>query len=182
MAKLVDISNQKFGLLTALTVSGKDKTGKTKWLCRCDCGKTKEVTMLNLKSKNTKSCGCMKNPCGMNNKRTVVDTSVLSMKKQSYAMRRHWRKSVIERDGACKKCGTNENLQAHHLKGTRDFPSEMLDVNNGATLCFRCHLDFHIKYGRKTGFTPENYQEFVGHHPLEREKWCGRLGEGQALH
>lgn len=53
-----DISNQRFGQLTAMNVAGRDSTGKVTWLCVCECGRQKVVTMLNLTSGNTKSCGC----------------------------------------------------------------------------------------------------------------------------
>jgi len=32
--------------------------GKSRWLCRCDCGQAKAVRAANLKSGNTTSCGC----------------------------------------------------------------------------------------------------------------------------
>lgn len=53
-----DIYNQRFGQLTAMHVAGRDSTGKVTWLCVCECGRQKAVTMLNLTSGNTKSCGC----------------------------------------------------------------------------------------------------------------------------
>ena len=59
-----DISDQKFGLITVISRSGLDVTGKTAWLCRCDCGNTKIVTGLNLKTGNTRSCGCLRKNTG----------------------------------------------------------------------------------------------------------------------
>ena len=61
MARLRDIGGQRFGSLVALRASGRDSTGKTKWLCACDCGNTTEPTMLNLVNGVAKSCGCLKN-------------------------------------------------------------------------------------------------------------------------
>lgn len=55
-----DISGQRFGLLTALRVSGRDSTGKTTWECVCQCGATTVAVMLNLVKGVTKSCGCLK--------------------------------------------------------------------------------------------------------------------------
>lgn len=64
MSRLRDISQQRFGMLVALGVAGKDSTGKTVWSCRCDCGATSEHTMLNLVKGVAKSCGCLRNkPC-----------------------------------------------------------------------------------------------------------------------
>jgi hypothetical protein len=54
----------------------------------------------------------------------------------------HYRfaKAVIARDGKCQRCGTRENLQAHHVKPGYD-PSA------GITLCASCHqtLDPHAR-------------------------------------
>ena len=159
--KKIDLTGQKFGLLTALISDGKDSTGKTTWLCQCDCGNKKSITMLNLKSGNSKSCGCKKHLVGTDNPRTITDLEFLKGKAHSFALRRNWRKAIIERDKCCKKCGSTENIQAHHLKGAREFPEHLLDINNGVAVCFKCHLEFHVKYGRKTGFTPENLEEIL---------------------
>lgn len=159
--KKIDLTGQRFGLLTALYSDGKDSTGKTTWLCQCDCGNKKSITLLNLKSKNSKSCGCKKHLIGLDNPRTITNLDILKTKEKSFAMRRHWRKAVLERDCCCKKCGATDRLHAHHLMGVQEHPEKMLDIQNGAALCWRCHLDFHIKYGRKTGFTEENFYQFI---------------------
>ena len=51
-----DITNQKFGLLTAIRF---DK-GKG-WLCKCDCGNEIYTNKTVLKNGHTKSCGCTQN-------------------------------------------------------------------------------------------------------------------------
>jgi 5-methylcytosine-specific restriction endonuclease McrA len=58
--RLIDITGQKFSMLKVLSIAGRDKTNKTMWLCVCECGKEITTTGLNLKSGNTKSCGCLK--------------------------------------------------------------------------------------------------------------------------
>lgn len=161
MVKKADLTGQRFSNLVAVKADGVDTTGKTKWLCLCDCGNQKSITLLNLRSGNSKSCGCKKHLTGKENPRTIVDTSILKNKKRSFAMRRHWRKSVLDRDICCKKCSTDKNLQAHHILGVQEYPEQMLEVSNGITLCFRCHLDFHLRYGRKKGFTREDLDEFL---------------------
>lgn len=60
MGRFRDISGCRFKDVVAIRPNGKDSTGKTKWLCRCDCGVEFSTTMLNLTSGNTKSCGCKK--------------------------------------------------------------------------------------------------------------------------
>lgn len=58
MSKFKDVTGQKFGRLTALHRLHNTK-GKTKWLCICDCGNLKEVTLNLLQRGETKSCGCL---------------------------------------------------------------------------------------------------------------------------
>lgn len=57
MALGKDISGQKFGRLTAIEVCGKYRR-ENAWLCECSCGKTTIVKLSNLRSGNTRSCGC----------------------------------------------------------------------------------------------------------------------------
>lgn len=59
MPKALDITNQRFGLLTAIQKVPSRK-GKTYWLCKCDCGREKEIQTGHLTSGVTQSCGyCM---------------------------------------------------------------------------------------------------------------------------
>lgn len=57
MQKL-NLTNQKFHRLTVLTFSHKYKKEQI-WNCICDCGKRLTVQSNNLRSGNTKSCGCL---------------------------------------------------------------------------------------------------------------------------
>lgn len=56
--RLKNLTGQKFGRLTVLSRDGIGISGHIRWLCQCDCGKTKAVLGSSLKSGNTKSCGC----------------------------------------------------------------------------------------------------------------------------
>ena len=40
-------------------------------------------------------------------------------------------------------------LNAHHIKNWADNPDDRFDLNNGITLCEKCHSEFHRKYGKK---------------------------------
>jgi len=63
-----------------------------------------------------------------------------------------WRKAVYERDGyKCVLCGTEgdgKNLNADHIKGFSQYPELRLDINNGRTLCKKCHVETE-NYGWK---------------------------------
>lgn len=53
----IDISGQKFGMLTAIKPIGKDKRNNVIWECRCECGRRKDVITGNLRRGKVKSCG-----------------------------------------------------------------------------------------------------------------------------
>ena len=55
-----DLTNQKFGYLTAISIDSSKKSGhNTYWLCRCDCGNTRSLQTHQLTAGNVTSCGCM---------------------------------------------------------------------------------------------------------------------------
>lgn len=56
-----------------------------------------------------------------------------------------WRKAVFERDGyRCQCCGKRGGkLNAHHIKPFSLFPESRFDINNGITLCKKCHIELH---------------------------------------
>lgn len=50
-----------------------------------------------------------------------------------------WSKCVRTRDRKCQVCGSDYRLQAHHIRSVTHH-STMLDLENGLTLCSRCHF------------------------------------------
>lgn len=54
-----DLTGQKFGKLTALSLAERSKSGNIRWLCQCDCGKMVVVHGSSLRKGSTKSCGCL---------------------------------------------------------------------------------------------------------------------------
>lgn len=69
-----------------------------------------------------------------------------TLKKRTNSPLAHWRKAVIARDnGMCRICGSNENLEAHHIIPVKNDPDGKYkyDVNNGITLCKSCHDMVH---------------------------------------
>lgn len=58
MPKAEDLTGMRFGRLVVERVSENKISGKKAWVCKCDCGGTKEATTQNLKSGVVTSCGC----------------------------------------------------------------------------------------------------------------------------
>ena len=58
MSKALDLTGQRFNRLTVISRAENSKDGKSRWLCRCDCGNFVTVNGIHLSSGHTKSCGC----------------------------------------------------------------------------------------------------------------------------
>lgn len=106
MPKAEDLTGQKFGYWTVLWEAESDKHGATKWHCKCQCGKEKDVYQSSLKRGLSKSCGCIK----MNNLtgRHFGQLTVL------YPTNIRSRTSVVWH--CLCSCGNETNVAADHLK------------------------------------------------------------------
>jgi len=81
-------------------------------------------------------------------------------KRLTYSYRK-WREAVLERDGhQCQICGSEENLQVHHIQAYANHPSLRLEMSNGITLCRKCHMTLHRKE-RKNGTDESNSVVFL---------------------
>lgn len=56
--KVIDLTGQRFGRLLVLKRVATSNDGQKVYLCRCDCGKEKEIKSGSLRSGHTLSCGC----------------------------------------------------------------------------------------------------------------------------
>lgn len=54
---ICDVTGNRFGRLTAISLISTSKNG-ARWLFECDCGRTKEIRLANVKNGHTQSCGC----------------------------------------------------------------------------------------------------------------------------
>ena len=139
MPKALDITNQKFGKLTAIQ-KVQSKKGKTYWLCKCECGNEKEIQTSHLMDGRTKSCGCgfleeddnirQCEICGKNfyikfngvTRKYCYDCSPSysdNERAQSIiAIRKAMKQEAVKRcGGKCSICGYNKSLRAlefHH--------------------------------------------------------------------
>lgn len=63
-AQCIDLTGKRFGRLTVISKGNgyytKGGQYKTTWLCRCDCGNTKEIASEKIRKGHTQSCGCVR--------------------------------------------------------------------------------------------------------------------------
>jgi hypothetical protein len=57
MPPLIDLTGRRFGKLTVIRRA--NGNGRPIWACRCDCGGTATVSGAALRSRHTRSCGCL---------------------------------------------------------------------------------------------------------------------------
>lgn len=129
MSALIDITGQRFGKLVAEYKLAPREDGKTRWLCRCDCGNTCEVASEYLRSGRQKSCGCGKRK-DLTNQRFGSLTAI--ERTEQYVIRGDGRKKYLwkcvcdcgevvyrlpeklneSQDSMCKKCQAEKAVSA----------------------------------------------------------------------
>lgn len=92
--KAEDITGQVFGNLTAIE-RVESKNGKTRWLCKCQCGNQTIVNTHELKNGKVKSCGCRRHRKGllmkdMTNQRFGRLVALYPTDKRDYKLSVYW--------------------------------------------------------------------------------------------
>ena len=192
MGRFLDRTGLKYGRLTVVKHSGKDKRNKYLWLCKCDCGNEKIVVSDNLSSGKSNSCGCLKAEFlansgfqfrGINNREDAV------LKVQySHLKRRHKKldttNSVFDFEtfkklskGSCKYCG---------LEYSKEIEDRLSERSDGKKLSDNIiKINGIDRIDSKIGYTEENsvscckYCNFAKHTMSEDEfyKWIRRVYE-----
>jgi len=56
----------------------------------------------------------------------------------------NWHNECLKRDWyRCQICSSKEKLEVHHIKSYKDYPKKRVNIDNGITLCKKCHLYIH---------------------------------------
>lgn len=143
MSKLIDLTGQKFGRLTAIVFEN------GQWSCICDCGKHLKVYGYNLTSNNTKSCGCFKTDVN----KTKADKLIEGRRQfepRIASARRAWKNTYEYRDDECIDfetffelsqkncfyCGNRPNTEYNYFttkssRGSEKAKQEGLFIYNG---------------------------------------------------
>ncbi len=58
MSAFIDLTAQRFGMLTVLRRAANNKHKKACWTCKCDCGSIKDIIGSKLRNGEARSCGC----------------------------------------------------------------------------------------------------------------------------
>lgn len=59
MAKIIEMTGERYGRLKVIGFNGLNERGEATWECLCDCGGKKITTGYPLRTGNTQSCGCL---------------------------------------------------------------------------------------------------------------------------
>ena len=147
----------------------------------CVCGKPmlRRKSRLAIRPNPTCSKSCMM----VLRHRLKYDESIPDEVRQTdrnyYPENRAFVRAVMKRDGyTCQICGKQHCiLAAHHLNGYNWDIENRYNPDNGVTLCYECHMDFHSKYGRGNN-TAEQFIEYANQNRRLYEVQSGATHRG----
>lgn len=171
-----DLTGQRFGRLVVLAWAGSGPgspaTGRrSRWLCKCDCGKETAITPFRLASGYTKSCGCKGGPGGEDAAEQALNRFLSNYRRNASYRGIAWNLSdgefarLVTLD--CHYCGAAPSMQARPWDDARgDYLFNGLDradndrpygAGNALPCCPKCN---HAKRDM-------SYEEFLA--------WIARL-------
>jgi len=75
------------------------------------------------------------------------------IKKLKKQLEELWKKVCLKRDNyKCQYCGSTEDLQVHHIVSRKNLNTKF-DIDNGITLCKKCHTRISLNPTAKMEFT-----------------------------
>ncbi|WP_323736316.1 HNH endonuclease [Methanosphaera sp. ISO3-F5] len=76
------------------------------------------------------------------------------MTNNKYFISKMWASDIKKRDSKrCILCGSKKELEAHHIFGISQYPYLTTELNNGITLCKKCHNNYHKQYNEVNAIT-----------------------------
>ena len=163
-----DYIGKKFGNLTIVSLLPIKKGQGRIWLCKCDCGQTKEVRTTNLKNGFVQSCGCLNQrglPKGESGARHLYRHYVFSAKRRKIPFNISLENFKILTSKNCTYCDTPplKIVKSYDAKSSHSFyhyngldrinPSRGYTLDNVEPCCTICNI-------MKWTFSKE---DFLGH-------------------
>lgn len=154
----VDITGQRFGKLLAIRPTkgrSKPKNGSVMWLCRCDCGNEKEISVDSLRQNRANSCGC---------------TNVNRLKSMSLDVtgQRFGRLVAIKRSGSKKRYSLSHSWVCECDCGnTITVPLSVLRFGN--TKSCGCLLRDWLEDGQKLDISGRKYGRLIAVRPTNKK-------------
>lgn len=120
MSRLIDLTGNKYGRLTALHKDTERKTNNgSYWVCQCDCGKIKSVKSSSLRSGEIQSCGCLRNEKVAQSKKQQSEDEMIGKRFGKLVVQKRSEKkgSGGELYWLCQcDCGNTIEVRGHSLK------------------------------------------------------------------
>lgn len=140
-----DITNQKFGKLTAIKRLDKKQGTNYIWLCQCDCGNTYETSINNLTQGRVNSCGC------------------LGLSKGEYIIEQLLQKHKI-------KYETQKTFETCRSPKTNCLFRFDFYINDSYLIEF--DGEQHFKYKNDTGWNNKDNFELTKYNDICKNEWC----------
>lgn len=141
----------------------------------CECGNEAKITLTRLQlGQRCRDCGIKKiSESQLGAKHPLYNpnkTDEERFRKREYPEYYNWRKSVFKRDKyTCQCCGEEGGeLNAHHIEAYSRALELRTSVDNGITLCKRCHDDYHRDFYRNDADADSFYEFMYGEY---RDPW-----------
>ncbi len=118
-------------------------SSRVKLICE-ECGKEYEVK--NYRKDTSRFCSfkCLHKFIHRTNKGENHPFWKGGISKRNRHKLQKWRDEILKRDNyKCIKCGSSHNLQVHHILPYSEYPDKRFDIDNGVTLCDKCHAKEH---------------------------------------
>lgn len=161
----------KYGRLKVIEFGDDIRQGKANiptFICQCECGTIKDIVCADVRKGAIKSCGCLRVE-QLRNDALSDDDRAENKYQRVTPEQRFWRKKVFVRDKYTCRCCSSKGIKlaAHHLNSFSTHPNLRTEVENGVTLCSKCHRHFHVEYmgGYRVPVTTSDFEYFL--------KWRG---------
>ena len=188
-----DLTNKKFGKLTAIREYSKDKDGY-KWLCKCECGNECIVSAHNLSIGNTKSCGCLhkeKSSENMKQLRKEWEENENYKQMQSDKIKKQWEDEEFKKVHAImmdKRWQDEEYRRNHSGENSHWYKLDLTDEERKQSRNIEGYKEWTDEIKKQANWTCEVCGKHGGNmnaHHLDGYNWCKEkrtdIGNGVCL-